>query len=600
MTVSASNLEQIVDATERLGVVGSPSSTSQLSLDVLGSAVSRKLVGELALFRFAQDGSSHYALGQITEVQLRNVWHEDPTMRSLIRQRGRVDAVSERQDTHLGQMVISAVFRQGGPAGYEPSILGTVPATGTPIHLVSDEVLDELLRPYRDQVFYLGHVYGSQPKLPLWFKHFDRGRDGAGEAYHLGIFGKTGSGKSVLAKMILLAYARYARMALLIIDPQGEFARDMKRGGCTGEFALPVGDAAQQLGKKSVVLTVRNLVLDRWELFEQILFESRFFERLTVPKGENRELACGVLSDKLQKARIRLADLHQRASFDAAWKLLQDESVQRVFYRSDTSRVRFDTALREAQPDEFFRDFWGPVAELFREDRQGAKSINKALSWLLTLTEDNGQARANRPMLVIDLSKEQAHGLFWNATIQSLVIKRLLDGLSQTAEYFYKEGQSLNALVVIDEAHRLAPRELPSEDDAARGVRGVLIDAARTTRKYGLGWLFISQTLSSLHPEILQQLRIFFFGFGLALGQEFQSLRQLVGSSGTALDLYQLFRDPHSAFDTRSRQYSFMTIGPVSPLSFSGTPLFLNAFNTVEAFLAANNLKPPSAPSQSP
>ena len=596
---STNNLQQIVDKAEQIGVVGSPSSTAQLSLDVLDSAVSRKLVGELVLLRFMQDGIPHYALGQITEVQLRNTWHEDPTMRSLIRQRGPVDAVSGRQDTHLGQMVISAVFREGGPAGYEPSILGTVPATGTPIHLVNDDVLDELLRPYRDQVFYLGHVYGSKPKLPLWFKHFDRGPDGAGEAYHLGIFGKTGSGKSVLAKMILLAYARYANMALLIIDPQGEFARDMKRGGTSGEFALPVGDVAQQLGKQYEVLTVRDLVLDRWELFEQILFESRFFERLTVPKGENRELACGVLSDKLQKEKIKLEDLHQRASFDKAWKLLQDEEVQKVFYRSKDSRVRFDTALHGADLDEFFRDFWGPVAELFRKDRQGAISINKALSWLLTLTKGNGQARPNRPILVIDLSGEQAHGLFWNAKIQSLVIKRLLDGLSQTAKHFYKEGQRLNALVVIDEAHRLAPRELPSKDDAARGVRDVLIDAARTTRKYGLGWLFISQTLSSLHPEILQQLRILFFGFGLALGQEFQSLRQLVGSSGTALDLYQLFRDPHSAFDTKSRQYSFMTIGPVSPLSFSGTPLFLNAFNTVDAFLAANKLKTPKAQDQS-
>lgn len=33
-----------------------------------------------------------------------------------------------------------------------------------------------------------------------------------------------------------------------------------------------------------------------------------------------------------------------------------------------------------------------------------------------------------------------------------------------------------------------------------------------------------------------------------------------------------------------------MTIGPVSPLSFSGSPLFLNAFNTVEAFLESNAL----------
>ncbi len=580
------DLEQIVDETERLGVVGSPSSTAQLALDILGSAVTRKLVGELALFRFSQDASPHYALGQITEIQLRNVWHEDPTMRSIIRQRGRVDAVSERQDTHLGQMVISAVFQQGGTVGYEPSILGTVPATGTPIHLVSDPVLDELLRPYRDQIFYLGHVYGSKPKLPLWFKHFDRGPDGAGEAYHLGIFGKTGSGKSVLAKMILLAYARYPKMALLVIDPQGEFAQDMRKGAGKGEYALPVGDIARKLGKQPVVLTVRNLVLDRWELFQQILFESLFFERLTVPKGENRELACGILADKLQKAKVKLVALHLRAAFDTAWGILQDEKVQKVFYRTDASRARFDTALQEADAEDFFRDYWGPVAELFREDRKDAKSINNALSWLL----DTGAT--NRPILIIDLSRERAQGLFWNDKIQSLVIKRLLDGISQTAERFYRENQSLNALVVIDEAHRLAPRDLPSDGDAARGVRNVLIDAARTTRKYGLGWLFISQTLSSLHPEILQQLRIFFFGFGLALGQEFQSLRQLVGSSGTALDLYQLFRDPHSAFDIESRQYSFMTIGPVSPLSFSGSPLFLNAFNTVEAFTTTNRLKP--------
>jgi hypothetical protein len=95
------NLDQLVDEAERIGVVGSPSSTSELALDILAGAVSKKLVGELVLLRYHQDGLSHYALGQITEVKLRNVWHEDPTMRSLIRQRGRVDTVSERQDTHM-------------------------------------------------------------------------------------------------------------------------------------------------------------------------------------------------------------------------------------------------------------------------------------------------------------------------------------------------------------------------------------------------------------------------------------------------------------------------------------------------------------------
>ena len=579
-------IDQIAD-TERLGVVGSPSSTAQLALDILGSAVTRKLVGEFALFRFLQDTKDHYALGQITEVKLRNIWHEDPTMRSLIRQRGRVDAVSERQDTHLGQVVISAVFREGDSTEYEPSILGTVPSTGTPVHIVTDPILEELLHPYRDQIFYLGNIYGSEPKLPLWFKHFDKGNDGAGEAYHLGIFGKTGSGKSVLAKMILLAYAQYPKMALLVIDPQGEFARDMRGDGSSGEFELPVADVLRKLRKETNVVTVRDLVLDRWELFEEILFESKFFERLTIPKTENRRLACEILSDRLQRANVKLKDLYIRESFDVAWDLLADDGVQQRFYRSPGPRARFNEALNNADPYEFYNEYWAPVTELFRKDRENARSVDSVLGRLLHMNDPE----RNRPVFVVDLSREQARGLFWNDKIQSLVIKRLLDGLSLTAERFYEEGRSLNTLVVIDEAHRLAPRDLPKEDDAARGVRSVLIDAARTTRKYGLGWLFISQTLSSIHMEILQQLRIFFFGFGLGLGQEFQSLRQLVGSSGTALDLYQLFRDPHSAFDIKSRQYSFMTIGPVSPLSFSGSPLFFNAFNEVDTFLDANNLK---------
>ena len=586
MADDATTLKKIVDQTERLGVVGSPSSTAQLALDILGTAVTRKLVGELALFRYLQDASAHYALGQITEIQLRNIWHEDPTMRSLIRQRGRVDAVSERQDTHLGQMIISAVFREGGPAGYEPSILGTVPSTGTPIHLVTDPVLDELLRPYRDQIFYLGHVYGSNPKLPLWFKHFDKGPDGAGEAYHLGIFGKTGSGKSVLAKMILLAYSRYPGMALLVIDPQGEFAKDLRAS--SDEFQLPVGNLLKSQEKETFVLTVRKLVLDRWDLFRQILAESRFFRELQVMTQDKIDTACDQLTETLKKTKgITLATLHEKTVFDKIWKLLSEAKLRnKIYAREGSAAERFKDAVNEANPDDLYQTIWLPVARLFKEDRkEGRRKIEDALKWLLDTK------KPKRPVLIVDVSKEQAQDLLWNDTIQSLVIKRLLEGVTHIAENIYKDDENLNALIIIDEAHRLAPRELLREDDAGRSVRSVLIDAARTTRKYGLGWLFISQTLSSLHPEILQQLRIFFFGFGLGLGQEFQSLRQLVGSSGTALDLYQLFRDPHSAFDAMSRQYSFMTIGPVSPLSFSGSPLFLNAFNTVDAFMEANGFE---------
>ena len=583
MSSDRTNIEQLISSSERIGTIGSPSSTSELSLDILGTAVTKKLVGELALFRFSQDGKPHYALGQITEVQLRNIWLEDPTMRSLARQRGRVSPVSGQQDTHLGDMTVSAVFSDDGNR-FEPSILGTVPATGTFIHLATDQILDKLLERYRDEIFYLGYVYGSTPKLPLWFKHFGTGPHGAGEAYHIGIFGKTGSGKSVLAKMTLLAYARYSDMAIFVIDPQGEFSKDV-RGELRAEgFPLNLASVLSQLNKEVVIKSVRELVLDRWDLFSEILYESPFFERLSIPKGENRRIASEILAERLQRARITLQNLYDRASFNRAWQILGDGNVQMQFYRTQQSRDRFNTVYQEANQDEFFNDYWGPITELFRRNRKGAISVDSLIQQTFDLD------RTRRPVVVIDLSREMATGLFWNDTIQALVIKRLLNGLTYSAEDAFRKNKFLNTLVILDEAHRLAPRE-KFENEKQESVRISLLDAVRTTRKYGLGWMFISQTLSSLHREIIGQLRIFFFGFGLALGTEFMSLKEIIGGDPNALKLYQSFRDPHSAFDIASRQYSFMTIGPVSPLSFAGTPLFLTAFNTPEEFLKTNSLK---------
>jgi len=583
------NIETLISNAEKIGTIGSPSSTGELSLDIMGTAVGKKLVGELVFFDFFQDGKPHYALGQITEVQLRNIWLEDPTMRSLARRRGQVNPVSGAQDTHLGQMTVSAVFSDEGDK-FEPSILGTVPPTGTFIKLATDEILEKLLEKYQEEIFYLGHVYGSTPKLPLWFKHFSSGPHGAGEAYHIGIFGKTGSGKSVLAKMILLAYARYPNMAIFVIDPQGEFSKDARGELITEGFPLNLRSILSSLGKDVIIKSIRDLILDRWDLFSEILYESPFFERLTIPRGENRRIASEVLSDELPKKRVRLQDLYKKDSFDKAWEILNDTRIQEIIYKSSGSRERFKRAYESADKNEFFNNYWTPVAELFRKDRPNAISVDELIRETFKVLE-NTLFEQQRPVVIIDLSKEMAADLFWNETIQALVIKRLLDGLTYSAERAYRENRFLNTLVILDEAHRLAPRE-KVENEKRERVRISLLDAVRTTRKYGLGWMFISQTLSSLHKEIISQLRIFFFGFGLALGTEFQALREIIGGDPNALKLYQSFRDPHSSFDISSRQYAFMTVGPVSPLSFAGTPLFFTAFNTPEEFLNVNQLFP--------
>ncbi len=595
-----------------IGVIGSPSSTTELTLDVMGTAIDKKLVGELTIFDYLQDNKKHYALGQISEIQLKNMWLEGSTIKSLTRYKGRVDPLTELQDTHTAVMNISAVFSEKDK-GFEASILGTVPATGTRIYSVDDNILMSLLKDYQDEIFYLGHVYGSKPLLPMWFKHFGRGKGGAAEAYHIGIFGKTGSGKSLIAKMMMLAYARHENMAIFVIDPQGEFAKDTREDK---ENYLNLRPILKDLEKEVKVYSIQNLVLDDWELFKEILTDSKFFDAIIGSK-EKRSIASDVITDLLKnwdkrktKKQVKtnlmgyqedsnktikdnktikpcLNNLYKEDVFDIVWDniLDNDKKFWDKIYPSPTYRKQFKDNYEDADKDDYYK-VWKEITNLFTwENRQNAFLIKKRIEEIFTATK--------KPVIIIDLSEKNVpKGIIWNDTIRTLLIKRLLEALTDIAGNQYKEDKNLNTLVIIDEAHEHAPREKP-EDETKEKLRNTLIHAIRTTRKYGLGWMFISQTLSSLHKEIVSQLRISLFGFGLGIGTEYDELRKIAGGTD-ALKLYQTFRDPHSSFDIESRQYPFMTVGPVSPLSFAGTPLFFTTFNPstdlLTKFLEVNKL----------
>ncbi|HJT82923.1 MAG TPA: ATP-binding protein [Nitrososphaeraceae archaeon] len=583
-------LKQLLSDTEPIGTIGSPSSTSEISLNILHNAVTKKLIGELVIFRYIQESKSHYSLGQITEIELKNVLLEDPTIKSVARQRGLVNPISGIQDTHVGKLLCSAVFSNNKDENFfETSLLGTVPATGTYIHITNDTILNSLLEKHLDKIFYLGYVYGSQTKLPMWFKHFGDGIDGAGEAYHLGIFGTTGSGKSTLAKMILMAYSKYPEMGLFVFDPVGEFSKDIISDNSNSnglnrnskDFNLNIKEILNSLGKKFEIVNIRNLILDRWELFEEILYESSFFPNLSI-KGENKRDAVSVLINEIKnRLHINLTNLVEVESFHQVLNILRNPNIQLLIYSTSEPRARLNTVLSEIDENYLYERFWKPICQLFHY-RPGAQTVD---SLLKRFTNNE------KPLVLIDLSLQSAHHLkldYWNETIQALILKRILYGLINLGEKSWQQNISLNTLVVLDEAHRFARREKYENSDL-ENLRLTLLDAVRTTRKFGLGWMFISTSLSSVHKDILQQLRIMFCGFGLSLGSDLITLKELV-SDHNALKLYQSFTDPANSFSTTSRKYSFMSQGPVSPLSFAGTPLFLNVFNSSETFVKENTL----------
>jgi len=581
------NLKTSFENAENIGVIGSPSSTGELTLDIIGTAVNKGLVGKLATFNYFQDNNEHFALGQITEIIMQNIWTQDPTMRGIIRQRGRVDPITEKQDIHIAKMRISSVLAINEKE-IEPSIFGTVPSTGTSIKLFDDNLMEILFDKFKDQLFYLGKAYGTDIKMPMWLKHFGTGKTGAGEAYHIGIFGKTGSGKSVISKMMMLGYAKHPEISIFILDPQGEFSRDLRNN-------KEIRDIIEKKYNRRIELyNLNNLVLSKWALFTKILANSEFFKRLGVILITNRVQAATEVQKALQSTKkvsskittysgtaamgkITLPKIYERSSFNKVWDALGDENVQKMIYTGKDVRQRVQNNYRNADKNKYY-EIWKSVTNLFRyEGKENAINMHDLVKKI---------SGDSKKLIVINLSEtEIPQDTIWNDSIKHIVIGEFINLITKEAELRFKNNELLNSLIIIDEAHRLAPRERSDNEDL-ENVKEILIDGVRTTRKYGLGWMFISQTLSSLDRRIIEQLRIYLFGYGLGWGVERQALREIIGGAEDAIRLYQMFRDPQSGIGTK--QYPFMSIGPISPLSFSGTPLFFNALNYPDDFMRVN------------
>lgn len=578
-------IDSILGSSEIIGTISSPSSNLELSIDISEKSIMRKLIGDLVVFNYVQDEKSHYSIAQITEIELRNMLLEDPTIKSIARKKGSVNAISNIQDVFVGKILCGSVFGSNEDT-YEQSLLGTVPPTGTPVYRVNNDLLNILLEEQKDNIFYLGHSYGSKTKLPMWFKHFGHGPNGAGEAYHLGIFGMTGSGKSTLAKMIMTSYAKHREMGMLILDPVGEFAKSLSESDNSNldnlKFDLKMKEICNKYKKSFHVVHVKNIVLDRWSLFSEIFLTSKFFQRLTI-RNPNRQYAVEVIVSNLrEKERITLTKLKERHTFDKVIDYLYSDEILKQIYASTEPRARIKEILDEIDKDDLFNKTWIPICYLFDEKRTNSIKIDHLLKKLET----------EKPIMVIDLSMsnntQTLSVSYWSEDVQFLILNRILEGLIDLGEENWHRNSFLNTLVILDEAHRYASKD-KSDKQNLEELRNNLLDAVRTTRKYGLGWMFLSTSLSSIHRDIIQQLRIVFFGFGLSLGGDLITLKEMVSDS-KSIQLYQSFTDPASAFNISSRKYSFMTRGPVSPLSFSGSPLFFNAFNSSEEFVYENDL----------
>lgn len=607
--------------TRRVAAISSPSTTTDMNLDVLSLAAKSKLVGSLVYFDTKQDTTTVRTTGQITGVEMRNSWHERDTIKNVVKMRGEVNFVSGMLDTMTATFAPGAVFgRDSQEDQWKYEVLGTVPSAGTAVHRLDQKTLDELVLPQKRDSFYLGRAYGDDTLcLPMLVKHFGDPRTGGlGEAIHTGIFGKTGSGKTTLAKLLQVGYLRHLSQAVLAIDPVGEFSDEIS-GYEVGSSGLPFRGILKGLNRAARRYGITQIRLETYELFEDVLISLGLDKDLNIRGADNKiELAKAIVEIiKDDRSGLVLGDLRGADKLRYVLETIrgpEEEDEEEDGYLSqiykgkeskDTLRKLINKIVKN--PDHRIFGTWEFLAFLFEIGDGSRPSVGSLVRSVLD------SKPGERPLVSIDLSipgnrrdfndlgdqfkslqdANVERELFTHA-LQMKILYRIATELRSKSESIVadrmREGDksNVNTLVIFEEAHRYVPPHIEAGEDDAKKLKAKIIEAVRETRKFGLGWFFVDQTFSGLDRQIHQQLRCIFVGYGLSMGEELSAVKELIGGDPRDVALYRSFKDPASFGNHSERKFPWLAFGPVSPMA-ANRPMFFNAFGG-EEFVKWNNL----------
>lgn len=363
----------------QVGVVGSPSDTSEITIDILESAEASRIRGQMVYLVLPHDNRRIAILGQISRVETQNRWHEDMAFRGIIKRQGSLPHLSGRADVRTATLTVQAAFtidvNEADEEFCQEDMLGTSPGTGAKVYLVRDDVLNSLLEKYARELVYLGKVFGTDVKMPFTLKHFGNGAGGTGEAYHIGVFGKTGSGKSGLAAYLLLAYARHREMGLLFIDPQGQFSSDK-------DLPFPLHRAMRGLGRQVQTYKLATQVRLREDAnaFAELLRKSGFYRYIGIRNADNQEIAVEVIYACVRKSLTEVKAKIDEAPADLLSRtlrvLVDDPKALERIYTGKERREQLAERIRSllADPEDFAEceKLWRTALDLFQKvDSQG-------------------------------------------------------------------------------------------------------------------------------------------------------------------------------------------------------------------------------------
>jgi hypothetical protein len=562
-----------------IAVIGSPNSTTTFTVDILETARDRALDHAWVTFevveRFNGKAYRKRALCQLGGIITRNRWHEDPVIRSVIKHQGALPALSGESDLTSAQLSALGVFLlEDDGRVRRRTTLSTPPPSGTPVFPATAEALESLVHT-EPGIFYAGTSPGDGLPVPLTLRHFGSTEAGGfGEAVMMGMFGQTRSGKSIMAAQLLAGFAANRDLGILVLDPQGEFGRDrFAAGDHRVDFSIRRLLSSLRSTRKVTVTTTDEVALEGAEAFTETLRRTGFFESLGF-KGANKEREAserlaGLLAE-LTDADGKRRPVRDLRGADMPMLVKDLARFADVIYASRPGTTpgegqRAQDVLARYQLDELrLKRVWAAALTAFRTDT-GRAPLSQLIQRVLT----------DREVVVLSFAQEGGAD-----AVPYFLLNEILTRLRHVIHRSFNNGQQSNALVVLDEAHLFAGEHASESSDGSR-TRTLLAQSIRMTGKYGVGWMFITQTLHDFDKTILRQLQVKAFGQGFKLGADREYVETELGREGFAR--YCSLPDPK-----RTGRYTFMLTGPIVALGSLGTPLVLQGFRSSDDLMRAN------------
>jgi len=449
------------EANQKLGIVTAAS--LEKGVDVrLDAPVN---VEDMVVGRYVTiEGQKRRFFGMITDVSL-NYTDErlsvsppdvaDPFMRDVL-----------TGTSTFGQIHVTPMLTIGGDADTTvegPQPVKTIPAHFSAVNLASEQDMESVFGEEDSQRFFIGNPLDMETKLCLNLEEFVKRSNG--------IFGKSGTGKTFLTRILLIGMLQKSKAVNLIFDMHNEYgwAGHSEKGGT-------VKGLKQLFPSKVAVFTLDEVSSNRRGV------STDFVVKIGYDEIEPEDIS--LLRETLNLTEQAVAAVYQFARrFGKSWiqNILDMESGE------ETKELLDAMSIHEGTFGNIKRGL-GNIGRLsFIEPHAPADAVKSIIDHL-----DRGIN------VVLEFGRHQDITTY--ILVANMLARRIYSKYQERMEKAESEGAAKpNPLVItIEEAHKFLNPEV-----AGQTIFGTI---AREMRKYNVTLLVIDQRPSGIYDDIMSQL----------------------------------------------------------------------------------------------